>query len=141
MLIKQKTLLLTRNLHMLIKQKTLLLTRNLHMLIKQKTLLLTRNLHMLIKQKTLLLTRNLHMLIKQKTLLLTRNLAPRTFGELFSVPNKDKSAIPPLFNSPKVLSSASDKAKLCAEKFSKNSNHNYSGNHNYSCFTFYIVFL
>ena len=85
MLIKQETLLLTRNLHMLIKQKTLLLTRNLHMLIKQKTLLLTRNLHMLIKQKTLLLTRNLHMLIKQKTLLLTRNLAPRTFGELFKV--------------------------------------------------------
>ena len=30
--------------------------------------------------------------------------------------------MPPLFNSPKVLSSASDKAKLFAENFSKNSN-------------------
>ena len=35
--------------------------------------------------------------------------------------NKDKSAIPPLFNSPEVLSSASDKAKLFAENLSKNS--------------------
>ena len=33
--------------------------------------------------------------------------------------NKGKSAIPPLFNSPEVLSSASDKAKF-AENFSKN---------------------
>ena len=35
--------------------------------------------------------------------------------------NKDKSAIPPLFNSPEVLSSASDKAKFFAENLSKNS--------------------
>ena len=34
-----------------------------------------------------------------------------------SVLNKDKSAIPPLFNSPEVLSSASDKAKLFAKNF------------------------
>ena len=39
-----------------------------------------------------------------------------------SVLNKGKSAIPPLFNGPEVLSSASDKAKLFAKNFSKNSN-------------------
>ena len=36
--------------------------------------------------------------------------------------NKGKSAIPLLFNSLEVLSSASDKAKLSAENFSENSN-------------------
>ena len=36
--------------------------------------------------------------------------------------NKSKSAIPPLFNSPEMLSSASDKAKLVAKNFSPNSN-------------------
>ena len=41
--------------------------------------------------------------------------------------NKGKSAIPPLFNGPKVLSSASDKAKLFAKNFSKNSNFDDSG--------------
>ena len=35
-----------------------------------------------------------------------------------SVPNKGKSAIPPLFNGPEVLSSASDKAKLFAKNVS-----------------------
>ena len=39
-----------------------------------------------------------------------------------SVLSKDKSAIPPLFNSPEVLPSASDKAKLFAKNFPKNSN-------------------
>ena len=39
-----------------------------------------------------------------------------------SVLNKGKSATPPPFNGPEVLSSASDKAKLFAENFSKNSN-------------------
>ena len=39
-----------------------------------------------------------------------------------SVLNKGKSAIAPLFNSLEVLSSASDKAKLFPENFSKNSN-------------------
>ena len=39
-----------------------------------------------------------------------------------SVLNKGKSAIPPLFNGPEVLSSSSDKTKLFAEKFSKSSN-------------------
>ena len=37
-------------------------------------------------------------------------------------PGKTLSAIPPLFNGPEVLSSASDKAKLFAKNFSKNSN-------------------
>ena len=41
--------------------------------------------------------------------------------------NKGKCAIPPLFSCPEVLSSASDKAKLCAENFSKNSNLDDSG--------------
>ena len=41
--------------------------------------------------------------------------------------NKGKSTIPPLFNGPEVLSSASDKEKLFAENFSKNSNLDDSG--------------
>ena len=44
-----------------------------------------------------------------------------------SVLNKGKSAIPSLFNGPKVLSSASDKAKLFAKIFSNNSNLDDSG--------------
>ena len=44
-----------------------------------------------------------------------------------SVLNKSKSAIPPLFNGPEVLSSAFDKAKLFAKNFSKNSNLDDSG--------------
>ena len=44
-----------------------------------------------------------------------------------SVFNKGKSAIPPLFNSLEMLSSVSDKAKLFAENFSKNSNLDDSG--------------
>ena len=44
-----------------------------------------------------------------------------------SILNKGKSAIPRLFNGPEVLSSASDKAKLFAENFSKNSNLDDSG--------------
>ena len=56
------------------------------------------------------------MLIKQKSPSLPRNLVVGTF-----VLNKGKSAIPPLFNRPEVLSSASDEAKLFAKNFSKNS--------------------
>ena len=41
--------------------------------------------------------------------------------------NKGKSAIPPLFNGPEVLSSASYKAKLFAKNFFKNSNLDDSG--------------
>ena len=38
-----------------------------------------------------------------------------------SVLNKGKSALPPLFNGPEVLSSASDKSKLFTKNFSENS--------------------
>ena len=48
---------------------------------------------------------------------------------------KDKSAIPPLFNGPEVLSSASDKPKLFAENFSMNSNLDDSG-YLFTCFPF-----
>ena len=52
----------------------------------------------------------------------------RTFEKLLnSFLNKGKSAIPPLFNGPKALYSASDKAKLFAKDFSKNSNLDDSG--------------
>ena len=44
-----------------------------------------------------------------------------------SVLNKGKSAIPPLFNRPEMLSCASDIAKLFAENFSLNSNLDDSG--------------
>ena len=44
-----------------------------------------------------------------------------------SILNKSKSAIPSLFNGSEVLPSASDKAKLFAENFSKNSNLDESG--------------
>ena len=60
------------------------------------------------------------MLTKQKSLPLPRNLSLGTFGKLlilFSI-----KAIPPLVNGPEVLSSASDKVKLFAEDFSRNSN-------------------
>ena len=54
-------------------------------------------------------------------------MAPRDFWRIAnSVPNKGKSALPPLFNSPEVLSSASDKAKFFAENFSMNSNLDHS---------------
>ena len=65
----------------------------------------------------------LHMLLKYKSPSLLRNLALGTFCEYQnSVLNKSESAIPPLFNRLGVLSSASDKAKLFAKNFSKNSN-------------------
>ena len=64
--------------------------------------------------------------LKQKIPSLPRNLALETFGE-FLVFSTGKSAIPPLFNAPEVLSSASDKAKLFAKNFSKISNLDESG--------------
>ena len=66
------------------------------------------------------------MLIKQKSPLLPRNLA-LVWRIANSVFNKGKYAIPPLFNGPEVLSSASDKAKLFAEIFSLTSNLDDSG--------------
>ena len=66
------------------------------------------------------------MLIEQKISSVPRNLALGTFGEL-SIFNKGNSPIPHLFNGSEVSSSASDKAKFFAEKFSYNSNFDGSG--------------
>ena len=58
----------------------------------------------------------------------SQKLCSRDFWRIAnSVLNKGKSAIPPLFISPEVLSSASDKTKLFPENFSKNSNLDDSG--------------
>ena len=63
----------------------------------------------------------LAMLIKKR--LHSQKLGSRDFWRIAnSVLNKGKSAIPPLFNGPEMLPSASDKAKLFDENFSKNSN-------------------
>ena len=65
---------------------------------------------------------------KTKESITSNKLGSRDFWRIAnSVLNKGKSAIPPLFNGPEVLSSASDKAKLFAENFSKNSNLGDSG--------------
>ena len=65
---------------------------------------------------------------KTKEPITSQKLNSRDFWRIInSVLNKGKSAIPPLLNSPEVLSSASDKAKLFAENFSKNSNLDDSG--------------
>ena len=64
---------------------------------------------------------------KTKESITSQKLGSRDFWRIAnSVLNKDKS-IPPLFNGPEVLSSASDKAKLFAENFSMNSNLDDSG--------------
>ena len=60
------------------------------------------------------------LIIKQKSPSFHRNMAPGTFGELQIVFSIEKSAMPPLFNGPEALSSASDKAKLSAKTFFKN---------------------
>ena len=60
---------------------------------------------------------------KTKESITSQKLGSRDFWRIAnSVLNKGKSAIPPLFNGLEVLSSTSDKAKLFAENFSKNSN-------------------
>ena len=71
---------------------------------------------------------NWHMLIKQKTLITSQELGSQDFWQIAnSVLNKSKSVTLSLFNSPKVLSSASDKAKLFAKNFSRNFNLDDSG--------------
>ena len=67
------------------------------------------------------------MLIKQKSPSLLRNLARDLWRIDNIVLNKGKSAIPSLFKGLEVLSSTSDKAKLFAKNFPKNSNLNDSG--------------
>ena len=70
---------------------------------------------------------NLHMLLKQESIT-SQKLGSRDFWRIANIVlNKGKSAIPPVFNSLEVLSSASDKAKLFAENFSKNSDLDDSG--------------
>ena len=65
---------------------------------------------------------------KTKKSITSQKLGSRYFWRIAnSVLNKDKSAIPPLFNGLEVMSSASDKAKLFAKNFSKNSNLDDSG--------------
>ena len=65
---------------------------------------------------------------KTKEYITSQKLGSRDFWRIVnSVLSKGKSATPPLFNGPEVLSSASDKAKLFAKKFSKNSNLDDSG--------------
>ena len=65
---------------------------------------------------------------KTKESITSQKLGSHDFWQIAnSFLNQGKSAIPPLLNSPKVLSSASDKAKLFAENFSKNSNLDDSG--------------
>ena len=65
---------------------------------------------------------------KTKESITSQKLGSRDFWRIAnSVLNKGKPAIPPLFNSLEVLSSASDKAKFFAEKFSMNSNLDDSG--------------
>ena len=65
---------------------------------------------------------------KTKESITSQKLGSRDFWRIVnSILNKDKSAIPYLFNGPEVLSSASDKAKLFPENFSLNSNLDKSG--------------
>ena len=65
---------------------------------------------------------------KTKESVISQKLGSRDFWQIAnSVLNKGKSAMPPLFNGPEVLSSASDKAKLFAKSFSNNSNCDDSG--------------
>ena len=60
---------------------------------------------------------------KTKESITSQKLGSHDFWRISNIVlKKGKSAIPPLFNSHWVLSSASDKAKLFAEKFSKSSN-------------------
>ena len=62
---------------------------------------------------------------KTKESITSQKLGSRDFWRIAnSVLNKDKYAIPPLFSGPEALSSGSDKAKLFAGNFSKNSNLN-----------------
>ena len=65
---------------------------------------------------------------KTKESITSQKLGSCDFSEISnSVLNKGKSSIPSLFNSPELLPSTSDKGKLFAESFSKNSNLDDSG--------------
>ena len=65
---------------------------------------------------------------KTKKSITSQKLGSRDFWQIAnSVLKKGKSVILAQFKGPEVLSSASDKAKLFAENFSKNLNPDYSG--------------
>ena len=65
---------------------------------------------------------------KTKESITYQKIVSRDFWRIAnSVLSKGKSAVPPLLHSPEMLSSASDKAKLFAEIFCKNSNLDDSG--------------
>ena len=65
---------------------------------------------------------------KTKESITSQKLSSRDFWRMAtSVLNKGKSAIPSLVNDPEVLSSTSNKVKLFAKNFSKNSNLDNSG--------------
>ena len=65
---------------------------------------------------------------KTKDTITSQKLGSRDLWRIAnSVLNKGKSVIPPLFNGPEVLSTASDKAKLFVKNFSENSNLDDSG--------------
>ena len=71
------------------------------------------------------------MLLKQESTT-SHKLRSQDFWQIAnSVLNKDKSAMPSLFSSLEVLSSASDKAKLLAKNFSNNFNLD-----DFTCFSF-----
>ena len=60
---------------------------------------------------------------KTKDSITSQKIGSRDFWQIAnSVLDKGKSALPPLFNGPEVLSSASDKTQLLASNFSKNTN-------------------
>ena len=75
--------------------------------------------------KVLLKLQNFSMLIKQKSPSLSKKLGSCDFWRIANrVFNKSKFATTGLFNDPDMLSSATDKAKLFAKNFSKNSSIN-----------------
>ena len=60
---------------------------------------------------------------KTKESITSEKFGSRNFWQIAnSILNKDESAMSPLFNNSELLSSASDKAKLFLENFSKNTN-------------------
>ena len=68
------------------------------------------------------------MLIKQKKSISSQKLGSWDFWHIANIVyNKGKSSVLPLFNGPEVFFSASDKAKLFAKNFSRNSNRDGSG--------------
>ena len=65
---------------------------------------------------------NLYILIKQKSLSLYRNVTLRTFGKFLIMFSTRVNLLHiPLFNSPDLLPSAPDKAKLFTKNFSRSS--------------------